>query len=106
MAPTLIVHCWDSGPETEDGWSTTCMLLDGHEGSHEWTRDDEIQVAFEDAASEASLQEIERLRAALRQIKGMVCGERVPRWTGDLQTTVTRGAIADIVDAATLDSQA
>lgn len=41
-----IVHCWEGGPETEDGCSTTCMLLDGHDGPHEWTRDDEIVVRF------------------------------------------------------------
>lgn len=39
-------HCWESGPETEDGCSTTCMLEDGHEGPHEWTRDDHIGITF------------------------------------------------------------
>lgn len=41
-----IVHCWEGGPQTEDGCSTTCMLLDGHEEPHEWTRDDQIGVSF------------------------------------------------------------
>lgn len=41
-----IVHCWESGPLTKDGCSTTCMLLDGHKGEHEWMRDDEIRVVF------------------------------------------------------------
>ncbi len=41
-------HCWQNGPETEDGCSTSCMLWDGHEGNHEWTRDDEITIAFAD----------------------------------------------------------
>jgi hypothetical protein len=40
------VHCWEPGPEADDGCSTTCMLMDGHAGPHEWTRDDEIQVRF------------------------------------------------------------
>lgn len=41
-----IVHCWEDGPRTEDGRGQTCMLLDGHKGPHEWTRDDEIRVRF------------------------------------------------------------
>mgnify|MGYP001593998197 CR=1 FL=1 len=40
------VHCWEPGPEAEDGCSTTCMLLDNHNGSHKWTRDDEIRIRF------------------------------------------------------------
>lgn len=44
--PKRIVHCWEDGPETEDGCSTTCMLLQGHEGPHEWDRDDEIGISF------------------------------------------------------------
>lgn len=40
-------HCWENGPITDDGESgTTCMLLEGHEGPHEWTRDDQIMVSF------------------------------------------------------------
>ena len=39
-----VVHCWESGPEDNDGCSTTCMLPDNHVGPHEWTRDDEIIV--------------------------------------------------------------
>jgi hypothetical protein len=39
-------HCWQGGPETDDGMSTTCMLWDGHEGPHEWTRDDRIGIKF------------------------------------------------------------
>jgi len=27
-----MMHCWEDGPITEDGMSTTCMLEDGHEG--------------------------------------------------------------------------
>ena len=38
------VHCWEEGPETEDGMTTTCLLLDGHDGLHVWSRDDEIMV--------------------------------------------------------------
>ena len=43
-----IVHCWHEGPEADDGMSTTCFLLDGHEGPHQWTRDDEIRITFFD----------------------------------------------------------
>ncbi len=39
-------HCWEPGPEAEDGCSTTCMLWDGHDGDHDWSRDDEITVRF------------------------------------------------------------
>jgi len=41
-----IVHCWEDGPRTDDDCGTTCMLLDGHDGPHEWTRDDEIVIQF------------------------------------------------------------
>jgi hypothetical protein len=40
------LHCWESGPETEDGCSTTCMLPDGHTCPHEWSRDDQIGISF------------------------------------------------------------
>ena len=39
-------HCWEDGPLEEDGCSTTCMLERGHEGPHEWTRDDQIGIFF------------------------------------------------------------
>lgn len=42
----MTAHCWESGPETADGMSTTCMLDDGHEGEHQWTPDDQIRIAF------------------------------------------------------------
>ena len=45
--PGAKVHCWENGPETEDGCGTTCMLEDGHEGEHQWTQDDQITVSFE-----------------------------------------------------------
>ncbi len=41
-----LVHCWEDGPLTDDGISTTCMLWDGHPGEHEWTPDDQIVVAI------------------------------------------------------------
>ena len=46
------VHCWESGPATEDGCSTTCMLWDGHAGDHDWARDDEIILRFPPATKE------------------------------------------------------
>ena len=39
-------HCWEDGPRTEDDCGTSCMLMEDHEGPHEWTRDDEITIAF------------------------------------------------------------
>lgn len=51
-------HCWEDGPKIcrEHGVAcddfrcetvgTSCMLEDGHEGPHEFCRDDEITVAF------------------------------------------------------------
>ena len=44
----IIIHCWQPGPDTPDGCSTTCMMRDGHTGYHEWTRDDKITVKFVD----------------------------------------------------------
>jgi hypothetical protein len=38
-------HCWTPGPQIS-GVSTSCMLMDGHEGPHEWTRDDQITISF------------------------------------------------------------
>ena len=39
-------HCWEGGPDASDGCGTTCMLFEGHEGPHKFTRDDEITVRF------------------------------------------------------------
>ena len=41
----------EDGTESYDG---TCMLPDGHEGEHVFTRDDEIVVAFVDEATHAT----------------------------------------------------
>ena len=42
-----VVHCWEGGPQDpKDGCWTTCMLSDGHDEPHKWTRDDEVMVAF------------------------------------------------------------
>lgn len=46
MDEKRILHCWEAGPETEDGCSTTCMLERDHEGEHEWLRDDQIGISF------------------------------------------------------------
>lgn len=42
----------------------------------------------------------ERLTDALVEIKALVCGDRSPHWDSDVAVTLTRWAIADIVDAA------
>lgn len=40
-----VVHCWEDG--TDYGRpSTTCFLLDGHDGDHDWTPDDQIVIDF------------------------------------------------------------
>ena len=44
-------HCWEDGPRKDESWDSigtgsSCMLLDGHEGPHEFTWDDEIVVTF------------------------------------------------------------
>jgi hypothetical protein len=46
MSPQIHVHCWEDGPRTDDDCGQTCMLEHGHDGPHEWTRDDEIVLAF------------------------------------------------------------
>lgn len=45
---TPVVHCWVDGLDHADGCGTSCMLPEGHQGPHEWTRDDEIIVTFPD----------------------------------------------------------
>ena len=40
------VHCWEDGPRDEDYVGSTCMLLDGHEGPHEFMSDSRIGVVF------------------------------------------------------------
>ena len=46
-------------------------------------------------------REVEDARdAALREIKSLVCGDRIPRWDGQDATTWTRHRIADLCDAA------
>lgn len=37
-----VLHCWE-GNEQNDA---TCLLLDGHEGAHDFTPDSEITVSF------------------------------------------------------------
>lgn len=53
-------HCWkdlrdwlvEDGQESDDTWARsfdnpcTCLLPFGHEGSHKWTPDDEIELHF------------------------------------------------------------
>ncbi len=41
-----------------------------------------------------------RYKAALNEIKDMVCGEARPNWSIDSATTATRGWIADRIDKA------
>lgn len=41
-----VVYCWEPDPAEPDDCSTTCMLPDGHDGRHVWSRDDEIYFCF------------------------------------------------------------
>lgn len=43
---TRVVHCWEDGPRTDDDCGTTCLLPDGHDGPHVFSRDDECVVSF------------------------------------------------------------
>jgi hypothetical protein len=48
-ADLSVVHCWADGPhDDKNDCGTTCMLLDGHDGPHRFTRDDMIEVEFHD----------------------------------------------------------
>ena len=55
MAERRVLHCWKSGPHhyepQEDpnidmGAGSMCMLLLNHEGPHDFTRNDEIEIVF------------------------------------------------------------
>ena len=47
-----------------------------------------------------SLSQKDEVHLALMRIKTAVCGDRIPNWKDDWATTVTRGFIADLCDAA------
>lgn len=51
MREERVVHCWEDGPEVGrllEGYPirSTCMLLDGHEGPHDFVPDDQIVMRF------------------------------------------------------------
>jgi hypothetical protein len=46
----MIVNCWEESGEYPNG--STCMLLDGHDGPHEFTPDSEIVIGFYAAEAE------------------------------------------------------
>lgn len=48
----------------------------------------------------ASRAQLDRLVEALNKVKTMVCGEAAPHWAADIQTTFSRGHVADICDEA------
>src|SRR5262249_15859490 len=53
------------------------------------------------ASSETGMtSDVERLKAALRQVKAFLVGEKMPNWENDTTTYLTRGKIADICDFA------
>jgi hypothetical protein len=47
-------HCFEPGPRDDDGVGTTCMKPDGHDGPHEFVRDNEIFLRFRDDEPELS----------------------------------------------------
>jgi hypothetical protein len=54
MRSTNNLHCWEDGPRIDDDCGRTCMLHAGHDGLHEWTRDDEIGVTFRSPTPKAT----------------------------------------------------
>ena len=61
-----VIHCWEDGPTEEDGCGTTCMLDHGHEGQHQWMRDDKIIVSFPAKSEDRLRAEVEAMRKALK----------------------------------------
>lgn len=57
-----ITHCWKDGPVERDGMSTSCILLDGHEGPHEWARDNEVLITFKSTKQKKDDITVEGLR--------------------------------------------
>ncbi len=55
MMVERILHCWEDGPRTEDDCGQTCMLEAGHDGPHEWTRDDGIELTFAPAPEDTAM---------------------------------------------------
>ena len=58
--------------------------------------DEEMAIAEHNAM----VAENKRLRTTIQHIKHLVCGDARPRWDVSVETTTTRGQIADICDAA------
>ncbi len=46
--PENVLHCWFDAPNG----GSTCLLVDGHTGPHEFTSDDQIGVTFRDGPEE------------------------------------------------------
>lgn len=40
----MMVNCWEESGEYPN--TSTCMLLDGHDGPHEFTPDSDITIGF------------------------------------------------------------
>lgn len=45
-----VLHCWE--PSTDDERRGVCLLEDGHEGPHEFTLGDEIEITFSECQRE------------------------------------------------------
>ena len=42
-----VLHCWEPSEPDENGDRTgVCLLEDGHEGPHQFTPGDQVQVTF------------------------------------------------------------
>jgi hypothetical protein len=52
------LRCWEAGPLVDDGCPTTCVLVRGHNGPHEWTRDDRVTFSFASAVITAHGYEV------------------------------------------------
>ena len=61
-----IVYCWEGGPQdASDGCWTTCMLTDGHDGPHKWTRDDEVIDVFRQTRKQSQFVSVAERRNPL-----------------------------------------
>jgi hypothetical protein len=79
------------------------MVREAREGNHTSSEHEPTWAELTDfwkKRAEAAEAENAKLREALGNIKGMVCGDKSPRWRDDDTTTASRMRIADICDIA------
>ena len=59
--------CWEDGPPTGDGESTSCLSVIRHEGEHVWAADDKIDIVgmMSEEEEEERIEAAEELAASL-----------------------------------------